>query len=79
MRVPLSNDVIAYLASEVYDARDAKSISRAAIRGRQQADPAARYAHKADSLIAEIQTALREQGAPIDGDDLPDPVTLQYT
>jgi FAD dependent oxidoreductase len=37
MRVPLSNDVIAYLASEVYDARDAKSISRAEIRGRQQA------------------------------------------
>src|SRR5713101_1900096 len=36
-RVPLSNDVIAYLASEVYDARDAKSISRAEIRGRQQA------------------------------------------
>jgi hypothetical protein len=26
MRVPLSNDVIAYLASEVYDARDAKPI-----------------------------------------------------
>jgi hypothetical protein len=40
---------------------------------------AARYPHKADSLIAEIQTALREQGALIDGDDLPDPVTLQYT
>src|ERR1700730_17845775 len=37
MRVPLSNDVIAYLASEVYDARDAKSISRAEIRGRRQA------------------------------------------
>src|SRR6202158_1334703 len=34
---PLSNDVIAYLASEVYDARNAKSISRAEIRGRQQA------------------------------------------
>src|SRR6202049_3184882 len=207
MRVPLSNDVIAYLASEVYDARDAKSISRAEIRGRQQAwtyldiirtikgcedaylvvtgpcfgtresrhincvqqlkeadvlkgarfsesialgawgtefhsaetmdsvfklpggngvyeiplgavtsvdtanlfaagrtahgehiaraslrgmgtafatgqacgVAAARYAHKTDSLIAEIQTALREQGALIDGDDLPDPVTLQYT
>jgi FAD dependent oxidoreductase len=31
MRVPLSNDVIAYLASEVYDARDAKSISRAGL------------------------------------------------
>ena len=40
---------------------------------------AARYAHKADTLISEIQTALREQGALIDGDDLPDPVTLQYT
>ena len=207
MRVPLSNDVIAYLASEVYDARDAKSISRAEIRGRQQAwaylniirtikgcedaylvvtgpcfgtresrhidcvqqlkeadvlkgarfndsialgtwgtefhsaetmdsafklpggngvyeiplgavtsvdtanlfaagrtadgdqmagaslrvmgtafatgqargVAAARYAHKADSLVAEIQIALREQGALIDGDDLPDPVTLQYT
>jgi hypothetical protein len=36
MRVPLSNDVIAYLASEVYDARDAKSMSRAEIRGRRQ-------------------------------------------
>src|ERR1700676_1875948 len=32
VRVPLSNDVVAYLASEVYDARDAKSISRAEIR-----------------------------------------------
>jgi hypothetical protein len=178
MRVPLSNDVIAYLASEVYDARDAKSISRAEIRGRQQAwtyldiiqqlkeadvlngarfddsialgawgtefhsaetmdsafklpggngvyeipleavrsadtanlfaagrtadgdqmagaslrvmgtafatgqacgVAAARYAHKADSLVAEIQTALREQGALIDGDALPDPVALQYS
>src|ERR1700732_3186750 len=207
MRVPLSNDVIAYLASEVYDARDAKSISRAEIRGRQQAwaylniirtisgcedaylvvtgpcfgtresrhincvqqlkeadvlkgarfddsialgawgtefhsaetmdsafklpggngvyeiplgavrsadtanlfaagrtadgdqmagaslrvmgtafatgqacgVAAARYAHKADYLVAEIQTALREQGALIDGDDLPDPVALQYS
>jgi hypothetical protein len=207
MRVPLSNDVIAYLASEVYDARDAKSISRAEIRGRQQAwaylniirtikgcegaylvvtgpcfgtresrhidcvqqlkeadvlkgarfndsialgtwgtefhnaetmdsafklpggngvyeiplgavtsvdtanlfaagrtadgdqmagaslrvmgtafatgqacgVAAARYAHKADSLVAEIQIALREQGALIDGDDLPDPVALQYS
>jgi hypothetical protein len=37
VRVPLSNDVIAYLASETYDARDAKSISRAEIRGRRQA------------------------------------------
>jgi hypothetical protein len=40
---------------------------------------AARYAHKADSLVAEIQIALREQGALIDGDDLPDPVALQYS
>ena len=40
---------------------------------------AARYAQKADSLAAEIQTALREQGALIDGDDLPDPVALQYS
>ena len=37
VRVPLSNDVIAYLASEVYDARDASSISRAEIGGRRQA------------------------------------------
>jgi hypothetical protein len=37
VRVPLSNDVIAYLASEVYDARDAKSISQAEISGRRQA------------------------------------------
>ncbi len=37
VRVPLSNDVIAYLASEVYDARDAKSISRAESSGRRQA------------------------------------------
>ncbi len=37
VRVPLCNDVIAYLASEAYDARDAKSISRAEIGGRRQA------------------------------------------
>jgi FAD-dependent oxidoreductase family protein len=37
VRVPLSGDVIAYLASEVYDARDAKSISRAESSGRRQA------------------------------------------
>jgi hypothetical protein len=37
VRVPLSNDVIAYLASEVYDARDAKSISQAERSGRRQA------------------------------------------
>jgi hypothetical protein len=37
VRVPLSNDVIAYLASEIYDARDAKSISRAESSGRRQA------------------------------------------
>jgi hypothetical protein len=34
---------------------------------------------RADSLVAEIQIALREQGALIDGDDLPDPVALQYS
>jgi FAD dependent oxidoreductase len=205
VRVPLSNDVVTYLASEVYDARDAKSISRAEIRGRQQAwaylgiirtikgcedaylvatgpcfgtresrhidcvqqlkeadvlkgahfndsialgswgtefhsaetmdstyklpggngvyeiplgavtsvdtanlfaagrtadgdqmagaslrvmgtafatgqacgVAAARYAHRSDSLVAEIQSVLREQDALIDGDDLPDPVALQ--
>jgi hypothetical protein len=37
VRVPLSNDVIAYLASETYDARDAASISRAEAGGRRQA------------------------------------------
>ncbi|MGA8610265.1 MAG: FAD-dependent oxidoreductase [Xanthobacteraceae bacterium] len=37
VRVPLSHDVIAYLASEVYDGRDAKSISRAESSGRRQA------------------------------------------
>jgi hypothetical protein len=37
VRVPLSRDVITYLASEVYDARDAKSISRAESSGRRQA------------------------------------------
>jgi hypothetical protein len=37
VRVPLSNDVIAYLASEVYDARDAASLSAAEIHGRRQA------------------------------------------
>jgi len=37
VRVPLSHDVIAYLVSEVYDARDAKSISRAESSGRRQA------------------------------------------
>lgn len=36
-RVPLSNDVIAYLVSQAYDARDARSISRAERRGREQA------------------------------------------
>jgi FAD dependent oxidoreductase len=40
---------------------------------------AAWYAHKADTLVAEIQTAPREQGALIDGDDLPDPVALQHS
>jgi FAD dependent oxidoreductase len=37
VRVPLCGDVIAYLASEVYDARDARSISRAESGGRRQA------------------------------------------
>jgi hypothetical protein len=37
VRVPLSNEVIAYLVSEVYDARDAASISRAERNGRRQA------------------------------------------
>lgn len=36
-RVPLSNDVIAYLVSQAYDARDARSISQAEQRGRAQA------------------------------------------
>lgn len=36
-RVPLSNDVIAYLVSQAYDARDARSISMAEQRGRKQA------------------------------------------
>ncbi len=36
-RVPLSNDVITYLVSQAYDARDAKSISLAERRGREQA------------------------------------------
>ena len=40
---------------------------------------AARYAHTAASPVAEIQSALREQGALIDGDDLPDPVALQHS
>jgi hypothetical protein len=40
---------------------------------------AAWYAHKADTLVAEIQAALREQRALIDGDDLPDPVALQHS
>lgn len=36
-RVPLSNDVIAYLPSETYDARDARSIAAAERHGRAQA------------------------------------------
>jgi len=36
-RVPLSNDVITYLVSQAYDARDARSISQAEQRGRAQA------------------------------------------
>ena len=36
-RLPLSGDVVAYLASEDYDARDARSLSRAERNGRAQA------------------------------------------
>ena len=36
-RLPLSGDVVAYLASEDYDARDARSMSGAEIAGRRQA------------------------------------------
>ena len=36
-RLPLSGDVVAYLASEDYDARDARSMSSAEIAGRRQA------------------------------------------
>jgi FAD dependent oxidoreductase len=38
---------------------------------------AAQYARKGEASVAVIQTALREQGALIDGDDLPGPVELQ--
>ena len=37
---------------------------------------AAYYAHRREVPVAEVQRALREQGALIDGDDLPDPVAL---
>ena len=37
VRVPLSGDVITYLVNEPYDARDARSISEAERRGREQA------------------------------------------
>jgi hypothetical protein len=36
-RLPVSGDVVAYLASEDYDPRDVRSISRAAVAGRRQA------------------------------------------
>lgn len=36
-RLPLSGDVVAYLASEDYDARDARSMTRAEMGGRAQA------------------------------------------
>ncbi len=36
-RLPLSGDVVAYLASEDYDPRDVRSLSRAEIAGRAQA------------------------------------------
>jgi hypothetical protein len=38
---------------------------------------AAQYARKGEACVAVIQTALREQGALIDGNDLPAPVELQ--
>jgi hypothetical protein len=38
---------------------------------------AAQYARKGEASVAVIQTALREQGALIDGDDLPGPIELQ--
>jgi hypothetical protein len=37
IRIPGSNDVVAYLADEAYDVRDARSISDAERRGREQA------------------------------------------
>jgi hypothetical protein len=37
VRLPISNDVICYLASEDYDARDPHALSRAEARGRTQA------------------------------------------
>jgi hypothetical protein len=37
VRLPISNDVICYLASEDYDARDPAALSRAEARGREQA------------------------------------------
>ncbi len=37
VRLPISNDVICYLASEDYDARDPAALSKAEARGREQA------------------------------------------
>jgi hypothetical protein len=37
VRLPISNDVICYLASENYDARDSIALSKAEARGREQA------------------------------------------
>jgi hypothetical protein len=37
---------------------------------------AAQHAQNQQTAIAEVQSALRTQGALIDGDDLPDPVEL---
>jgi FAD dependent oxidoreductase len=37
---------------------------------------AAQHAQKQQTAIAEVQSALRTQGALIDGDDLPEPVEL---
>jgi hypothetical protein len=37
---------------------------------------AAQHANYEQAAVAEVQSALRTQGALIDGDDLPDPVDL---
>ncbi|MDX6346797.1 MAG: hypothetical protein QOF84_1587 [Streptomyces sp.] len=40
---------------------------------------AAHYAHHPKAAVSEVQSALRTQGALIDGDDLPEPVDLVST
>jgi hypothetical protein len=40
---------------------------------------AAHYAQHQQEAVAEVQSALRTQGALIDGDDLPEPVDLVLT